>query len=79
MAKFEIQIHPEKCTGCLRCQLACSDVHTRTFNPSEAKIIVVFSGVDCSISFLPDCDACGMCADHCFYDALQKSKKEAVP
>lgn len=79
MEKYRIVIDTEKCTGCLRCQLACSDAHIKIFNPSEAKIQVVFSCMAYSISFLPECDECGICVDHCFYGALKKSKKRAVP
>ena len=76
MGKYEIRIDPGKCTGCLRCQLACSDVYAKSFNPSAARIEIVFSGVDCTIRFLPECDACGVCADHCFFGALLKTKRE---
>ena len=36
MGTFDIEVVTERCTGCLRCQLACSDLFTKTFNPSEA-------------------------------------------
>ena len=32
----------------------------------------------CSIHFTDDCNACGICADNCLYDALQKQAKETV-
>ncbi len=34
MAKYEIKLRPENCSGCLRCALACSDAHSKAFNPS---------------------------------------------
>ena len=76
MSKFIIQIYTDNCTGCLRCQLACSETYTGTFNPIEAKIRVEVSGVACSIRFTEDCKGCGICADNCLYDALQKRPAE---
>ena len=79
MLKYEILADTQNCTGCLRCQLACSDLYTRMFNPSAARIRVAVSGVDCSISFTADCTECGTCVDHCFYDALHKKPRENNP
>ena len=76
MEKYDIQVIAERCTGCLRCQLACSDVYTKAFNPSQARIRVVVSGADCSIHFTEECNECGVCVDQCFFNALEKAKKE---
>jgi Pyruvate/2-oxoacid:ferredoxin oxidoreductase delta subunit len=76
MAKYTIQIYADNCTGCRRCQLACSETTTRHFNPVKANIRVEVSGVDYSIYFTEECNECGICADNCFYDALQKLRKE---
>ena len=76
MGKYKIQAHEERCTGCLRCQLACSDLYAKVFNPSVAMIRVTVSGADCDIRFTDECNDCGVCVDHCFYDALEKSEKE---
>ena len=35
-----LQIEPEKCTGCLQCELACSYHHEGVFNPSRSRIKV---------------------------------------
>ena len=35
-----LQIHPERCTGCMQCELACSWVQTGTFQPSQSLIRV---------------------------------------
>ncbi len=78
MKNYEILVDTNKCTGCLQCQLACSELDTGVFNPAAAKIKVVVSGRDCSINFTDDCNQCGTCADRCFYGALQKKKKEAA-
>ena len=77
MGKYDIQVATESCTGCLRCQLACSDLYTKAFNPSTARIRVIVLGADCSIHFTEECNECGVCADHCFHGALHKMKREA--
>ena len=35
-----LNIVPEKCTGCMQCELACSWVQTGTFQPSKSLIRV---------------------------------------
>ena len=35
-----LEIHPEKCTGCKQCELACAWVQTGTFQPSRSVIRV---------------------------------------
>ena len=35
-----LQIEPEKCTGCLQCEMACSYHHEGIFNPSKSRIKV---------------------------------------
>ncbi len=73
MPKYHIHAAEAKCTGCLRCQLACSQAYQKMFNPSLARIRIGFHGVECSIRFTEECVACGLCADNCFYGALEKS------
>jgi len=75
MAKYQINVAAEKCAGCLRCQLACSDAYTKSFNLSASRIKVVMSGVDCAVHFAEDCVQCGKCADQCFFGALSKTRK----
>jgi formate hydrogenlyase subunit 6/NADH:ubiquinone oxidoreductase subunit I len=76
MAKYRISVASEKCVGCLRCELACSDAHTKAFNLSAAKIRVSISNVRCTVDFTEDCVECGICADQCLYGALSKIKKD---
>jgi Fe-S-cluster-containing dehydrogenase component len=76
MAKYEIQITRESCTGCLRCALACSDLYARRFEPSLSRIKVVSSDSDCTVHLTDECNGCGVCADHCFYEALHKSRED---
>lgn len=35
-----LQIEPEKCTGCLQCEIACSYEATQLFNPAKSRIKV---------------------------------------
>lgn len=35
-----LSIHPQKCTGCVQCELACSYVKTGTFRPARSLIRV---------------------------------------
>ena len=77
MGNYDIQVSTERCTGCLRCQLACSDLYTKAFNPSTARLRVIISGADRSILFTEECNKCGVCVDQCFHGALQKMKREA--
>ena len=72
MSKYRIIIDDARCTGCLRCQLACSYAYTKSFNPAAARVRVDLVGVDCAVRFTEDCVACGLCADNCFYGALEK-------
>ncbi len=75
MAKYDIHAIPERCSGCLRCGLACSDLSAKRFSLSEARIHVDLDGARCRIRFSPECMGCGMCADHCLYGALIKTPK----
>lgn len=79
MGQYGLETFAEKCTGCLRCRLACSDLYTKSFNPSRSRIRVAASGTGWVLSFDEDCEGCGVCADHCFYGALEKIRKEAAP
>ena len=76
MAKFDIHVNSDNCTGCLRCQLSCSDLYFKIFQPSLARIRVEVTGLEATISFNEDCTSCGTCADQCFYGALTKVKRE---
>ena len=72
-----IETHPENCTGCLSCQLACSFTKEKAFNPLKARILVDWTGFsEPKLSFTPDCDTCGVCVRYCAYGALE-FKKEA--
>lgn len=72
MSRFKIEVYPENCAGCLRCQLACSYIYTKAFNPAWARIKVDLSTAEYTVSFTEECNDCGQCVDHCFYGALAK-------
>jgi len=66
-----IEIDEEKCTGCLICELWCSYIHHKTFNPSKANLkIEERYDLKPKIFFLDTCIKCGQCAQHCLYGAL---------
>ncbi len=72
LTRYEIRYFQERCTGCLRCALACSELCTGSFCPSRAYIEVIEGPEAFSVRFKDDCTRCGACADSCFYDALEK-------
>ena len=76
----DIVVHPDKCTGCLLCQIWCSFKLTGTFNPSLSAILVdtALSGVGAIISFTEECDLCTLCARYCPYGALEIRKTGAA-
>lgn len=79
MSRYEIRFRAERCTGCLRCALTCSDLHAGTFCPERAFVRVEASGGAYSARFEEGCNGCGACADSCFYDALHKLRLEVDP
>lgn len=74
---FDIAVHPQKCTQCLVCQLRCSLRLTRAFNPARSAIVIhgLRDGPGAAITFTEACDACGICARHCPYGALELHRK----
>lgn len=65
----DVLINPERCTGCLNCQLICSLAFTKTFNPSRSRIIIDRTNGN-QIRFTEDCNECNLCVKHCVYGAL---------
>ncbi len=76
MANDAITVVQENCTGCLRCEMACSELYNGSVNPVKAYIRVETAPDVYTIRFEPDCDECGVCADSCFYGALEKVRTE---
>lgn len=71
--RVEVEVSPENCLGCLRCQLACSDRYSGRFNPSAArlKIIERLFGEGFLIEYMDECVHCGLCARSCGFGALK--------
>ena len=69
-----LALHPEKCTGCLRCELACSYMQTGTYQP--AKSVIRVSPFEGYTSYAPyTCTQCaeGWCMTACPVGAIQIS------
>jgi NAD-dependent dihydropyrimidine dehydrogenase PreA subunit len=68
----QIVVHEDKCTGCIICQLICSFINKKQFNPSLANLKIKNQyGLKPEITFLDDCIKCFQCAKHCLYGALE--------
>jgi len=66
-----LRIHPEKCTGCLRCELACSYMQTGDYQP--AKSVIRVSPFEGHTSYAPyTCTQCaeGWCMTACPVGAI---------
>ena len=63
---------PERCVGCKLCQLICSYIAFRVFNPSRAHLTIKANEKkgQFHIEFLPECNACGACIKYCPSEAL---------
>jgi carbon-monoxide dehydrogenase iron sulfur subunit len=69
-----LKIVPELCTGCMRCELACSYAQTGTFQPSKSVIRV--SAFESHTSYSPyTCPQCdeGWCMTACPVEAISIS------
>ena len=67
-----ITVIPERCVGCKLCQLICSCVNLRVFNPARAHLTITADekrGLF-DIAFLPECTGCGACIKYCPAEAL---------
>src|SRR6476661_8574809 len=66
-----LHIEPEKCTGCLRCEVACSYTQTGEFLP--AKSVIHVSSFESHTSYSPyTCFQCeeGWCMTACPVEAI---------
>ncbi|MEE8396361.1 MAG: 4Fe-4S dicluster domain-containing protein [bacterium] len=73
-----LRIEPELCTGCMRCELACSHVQTGSFQP--AKSVIKVASLEGHTSYAPyTCVQCaeGWCMTACPVDAIAISAVEA--
>jgi Fe-S-cluster-containing dehydrogenase component len=79
-----IEVRIEKCTGCRLCELACSAVKTRVFNPRNARIKVCLVGIpEIPVPMLLDtCDYCSgnpNCVKFCLPKAIEWREMETKP
>ena len=56
-----LKLTPERCTGCLRCEIACSYMQTATYQP--AKSVIRVSPFEGHTSYAPY--TCTQCAEAC--------------
>jgi carbon-monoxide dehydrogenase iron sulfur subunit len=73
-----LEIFPERCTGCMRCELACSYQQTGTFQPSRSVIRV--SAFEGHTSYAPyTCTQCdeAWCLTACPVEAIGISSSGA--
>ncbi len=71
-----LRFHPEKCTGCLTCEKACSQVHFKTNtggNQSAIRILKTKTGYHMHV-----CDQRGLCIDMCPVGAISRRKNGVV-
>jgi len=67
-----LRLIPERCTGCLRCELACSQEHTGAYAP--AKSVIKITPLEGHTSYAPyTCVQCaeGWCMTACPVDAIR--------
>lgn len=72
MKPENITVHNEKCVGCLRCELVCSQFYFEKYNPLKAWITIMpTASYEFQIDFTEDCTSCGLCAENCAFGALK--------
>jgi Fe-S-cluster-containing hydrogenase component 2 len=74
-----LMIHPDKCTGCKNCVLACSFAHEKEFRPAATRIHV-FTWEREGISVPMMCQQCGdaPCIGVCPTGAMHRMAGEGV-
>ena len=64
--------HPEKCTGCYLCAMACSLYNEGVVNPLKARTKIIRVGdVPEMLVLTEDCKLCGHCVTVCPYEARE--------
>ena len=68
--------HPERCTGCLECEKACSMVHFKTKEGGDKSAVRIIKTT--SAYTMHVCDQRGLCLDMCPVGALSRRKNGIV-
>lgn len=71
-----LEFHPEKCTGCLSCEKACSKIHFKTDEGGDKSAIHIIKKNE--MFEMSVCDQRGLCLDMCPVGALSRNKKGVV-
>ncbi len=62
------------CTGCQLCQLACSAVHEKAFNPEKARLKIIHEYTDEGIHIASKhCNFCKKCEEACPVGAISNN------
>ena len=78
-ARKMVVVHPEKCTGCRLCELACSFQHNKVFRPAASRVSVQLLAKD-GFSFPELCMKCDdtPCMAICEPKAIAKDPQTGV-
>ena len=71
-----INFYPEKCTGCMKCEEACSLALFKNREGREASAIHIIKKGDSFTSNV--CNQCGLCIDVCSVGAIKRLKNNIV-
>ena len=75
--KDNIVIDVGKCTGCRNCQLICSLIYAKAFNPTKARIVIEDqeSYGKQNVYFTDECVTnCHLCTAYCVYGAIERKE-----
>ena len=66
-------VDADKCTGCKVCELVCSMVQAKEYNPDKSYIKIIRNAkLDINIPVIHvRCDFCGKCLEWCFEKAIK--------
>ncbi len=67
-------VNSDLCTGCLLCEVACSNVKFNVNNPKKAAIGIIKKKVESEGFEIIVCKQCGICMDVCPQDAIYEKE-----